>query len=309
MKRNIDKSCFYCGRGSLDICRNDCFRNRKIYYLRKKFTKSIRNLIINFLNKRKFEVKHVSWKEEYTEFVDLENLIDSLKPMSIQTSFVRIGSEEDGGYIVPNIFDEVKVSNCFSPGVGEYSDFEIDLYEKYNIPSFLADNSIPHLPNPKEYLHFTKKHLGVINNKTDLTLDSWVENKTDKDNTNLILQMDIDYSEYEVILGTTSKTLNKFAILLIEFHRLQDLFLAKSFKFYKPTFEKLLQNHSVVHIHPNNNMPSKQIGNLIIPDTMEFTFLRNDLIKSSNKNLSFPHQLDTPNNQQKKDVILPKCWY
>ena len=116
MKRNIDKSCFYCGRGSLDICRNDCFRNRKIYYLRKKFTKSIRNLIINFLNKRKFEVKHVSWKEEYTEFVDLENLIDSLKPMSIQTSFVRIGSEEDGGYIVPNIFDEVKVSNCFSPG-------------------------------------------------------------------------------------------------------------------------------------------------------------------------------------------------
>ena len=45
--------------------------------------------------------------------------------MSIQTSFVRIGSEEDGGYIVPNIFDEVKVSNCFSPGVGEYSDFEI----------------------------------------------------------------------------------------------------------------------------------------------------------------------------------------
>ena len=29
----------------------------------------------------------------------------------------------------------------------------------------------------------------------------------------------------------------------------------------------------------------------------------------SNEKLSFPHQLDTPNNQQKKDVILPKCWY
>ena len=42
---------------------------------------------------------------------------------------------------------------------------------------------------------------------------------------------------------------------------------------------------------------------------MEFSFLRKDRAKVLDDNLVFPNSLDQPNNPNKRDIILPKCWF
>jgi uncharacterized protein affecting Mg2+/Co2+ transport len=42
---------------------------------------------------------------------------------------------------------------------------------------------------------------------------------------------------------------------------------------------------------------------------MEFTFLRNDRIKTSNSRTDFPHKLDVDNAADKPTSILSKEWF
>ena len=51
----------------------------------------------------------------------------------------RIGKNNDGGYLVPNILSSIEYS--FSLGVGNSISFDNDL-KKYNIKSFLLDKTI-----------------------------------------------------------------------------------------------------------------------------------------------------------------------
>ena len=141
-----------------------------------------------------------------------------------------------------------------------------------------------------------------------MTLDSWVQSKTKK-NDDLILQMDIEESEYSVIFDSSTETLNKFRILVIEFHGLENLFNPMGFELINLSFTKLLKSFEVVHIHPNNCNKPIVCDGFSIPPVMEFTFLRKDRITQRNHNHHFPHPLDRPNVVNKADFPLPKCWY
>ena len=121
--------------------------------------------------------------------------------------------------------------------------------------------------------------------------------------------MDIEGSEYPVIAITPSEILDKFRILVIEFHGLDSLFDEMKFNSINLTFKKILKNFEVVHIHPNNCIKPSECNGIKIPPYMEFTFLRKDRITKKNKRISFPHKLDRPNIASFNDFPLPKCWY
>jgi len=71
--------------------------------------------------------------------------------------------------------------------------------------------------------HFEKKFLGPQETQTHTTLQSWVARNAN-DKTDFILQMDIEDSEYDVLLSTPREVLQKFRIMTIEFHRFRKLF-------------------------------------------------------------------------------------
>ena len=95
---------------------------------------------------------------------------------------------------------------------------------------------------------------------------------------------------------------------MIEFHWLPEIWGEAFFAVAAATFRKLLQTHSVVHIHPNNCCGSVTRHGLEIPRIAEFTFLRNDRIRSRAFRTTFPHPLDRP-NVAKAPLDLPSCWY
>lgn len=240
-----------------------------------------------------------------TSHQKLKEFFLMLSPLSTNKPLVRIGCQGDGGYLVPDDLDGINA--CFSPGVSNVADFELDLAKK-NIPCFLADYSVENAPTQHPLIHFDKKFLGLTNDEIYTTLDRWVEDKI-PNGEEFILQMDIEGSEYDVLFDVSETTLKKFRIIIIEFHHLDRLLVQDSFEFINLIFKKITKYFDVVHSHPNNCEKPYIYGDFEIPPIMEITFLRTGRGQNKNKPLRFPHPLDMPNIQDRDDYPLPKCWY
>ena len=50
--------------------------------------------------------------------------IDLIKVNDLGHDLIRVGSTNDGGYLIPNILNEIDY--CFSPGIGNKFEFEKD---------------------------------------------------------------------------------------------------------------------------------------------------------------------------------------
>ncbi len=235
----------------------------------------------------------------------VRELITKLKPVAIQTPLIRLGPDGDGGYLVP---DDIKdIEACFSPGVSSISGFESDC-ANYQMKVFLADKSVeaPAETNPE--FSFIKRYVGAFCSKDFITLDAWVSESMASETSDLLLQMDIEGFEYEVILNTSAALQSRFRIIVIEFHHLTELWNSSYFGLISRAFEKLLQTHVCVHMHPNNYAQPYLKDDIEIPPLMEMTFLRKDRVEQSSNVLTFPHPLDF-DNTEKPSLPLPKCWY
>ena len=262
--------------------------------------KSIRNLIKKSRYKVIDKNKFIPVGKVSKEKIDL--LIKKLWPYDIE--LIRLGPKGDGGYLLPNDLKEIEA--CFSPGVDHTSVFELECYKK-GMKIFLADKSVdkPNL-NIEKY-SFIKKYIGPTNNEDFITMDAWVNNSEVDIESDLLLQMDIEGGEYFSILNTSDLLMKRFRIIIIEFHALEKLWNPEFYNLANETFLKILQTHTCVHIHPNNHFEIDIQFGLEIPNIAEFTFIRNDRIKSKKYQTKFPHELDF-DNTSKKHVILPKNW-
>ena len=126
---------------------------------------------------------------------ELQILINKLRPVSCGMELIRLGPEGDGGYLVPDDFEGIKV--CFSAGVGGLTGFERDCADM-GMNVFLADNSVEVLPEPHKLFNFTKKNIGITTNDDFMTIDNWVASAVPGSQEELLLQIDIEGSEYEV---------------------------------------------------------------------------------------------------------------
>lgn len=228
-----------------------------------------------------------------------------IRPISTEHRLIRVGSEGDGGYLVPD--DLEGITACFSPGVADVADFESDMARR-GMRCFLADYSVDAPPITDPLFDFEKKYLGSITNDVYMTLESWVQRKADGSD-NLLLQMDIEGAEYDVLLDAPKELLARFRIVVVEFHNLHGLFDPMAFVPIKLAFLKLLAAFDVVHIHPNNCFAPMAQGDIAIPPVMEFTFLRRDRISRKGHALTYPHDLDRANVRGQPDYPLPACWY
>jgi hypothetical protein len=235
----------------------------------------------------------------------IKELISSLQPVKVQKPLIRVGPQGDGGYLVPDDLEGITAS--FSPGIGPVSTFD-EAIANMGINVFMADASVegPSVSHP--LFHSRKKFLGCYNDATFLTLDKWVAECAPNSNEDLLLQMDIESSEYTAIPSIPDDLLKRFRIVIVEFHGLQRLWDKFFFSVASACFKKMLQNHVCVHIHPNNNGGVYSYKGIDLPKAMEFTFYRKDRAQVQGFANQFPHPLDF-DNVGKNKVPLPKLWY
>ncbi len=240
-----------------------------------------------------------------TDKKSLQALVRKLSPTLRGGDLIRLGPKGDGGYLVPD--DLAGVEACFSPGAGLIAEFEKECAE-LGMKVFLADASVDKPAASHPLFHFTKKHVGAITNDSFMTVDDWVTSSLPGSATDLMLQIDIEGYEYETFLSISDSLMRRFRIIVAEFHNLDGLWNQPFFRLASRGFEKILQTHTCVHIHPNNCCGAMNKAGIIIPRVAEFTFLRNDRLRQPTCALVFPHPLDFDNTSN-PPLALPACWY
>jgi hypothetical protein len=235
----------------------------------------------------------------------LLSLLEGLRPVATNLDLIRVGTGNDGGYLVPDCLD--RISACFSPGVGPTSAFEADLAAR-GIPSFLADYSVDGPAVPNALFTFDKKYISDVNDGECVRLEDWVEQRAPGTDGNLMLQMDIEGAEYRALLDTPASVLRRFAVMSIEFHELGNVVAADVFPFFKQVFDKITRDFLVLHVHLNNAGGVTSFSGVHIPHIVEFSFIRKDLARPTGKIVTLPHLLDLPNIAGRAAIPVPSYW-
>lgn len=236
---------------------------------------------------------------------DVAALIRRLHPRQSDAELIRLGPAADGGYLVPD--DLRGIEACFSPGVGDIVGFERACAAR-GMLVFMADGSVDAPITEDPACSFLRKFVGAVNSADSITMDEWVRSVLPGTRTDLLLQIDIEGSEYETFLGISDGLMRRFRIITGEFHFLDHLWNRPYFGLVSRAFERILQSHTCVHIHPNNYAAPVVRDGVTIPPVMEFTFVRNDRVKGERFASQFPHPLDSDNTVGRR-LPLPSCWY
>ena len=225
--------------------------------------------------------------------------------MEIETKLVRLGSELDGGYVLPDILNEDLV--CFSAGVHLNSDFEIDLARR-GIRSHLIDFSVSGPAANDPLIGFTRKFLSSSTfMDSHVSLDDWVQSlEPDKE---LILKIDIEGSEWPVLQSASDSTLERFNLMVIEFHGLDRLGLAGPFSIMNATLNRLLKKFDIVNAHPNNYRGESTFFGARVPEVIELTLVNKRLGISGDRVAKTLRAPNLPNNPTAVDLELDDFWF
>ena len=123
--------------------------------------------------------------EKKTLRKDISLTLKKLLPYKTGFDLIRLGDDNDGGYLIPN--DLSNITRNYSAGVGELTKFEHDLENKYSIPSSMVDyNEINSKLLPKKS-SFLKNKIAISSYEENLSINDWMGNESGE----IILKMDI----------------------------------------------------------------------------------------------------------------------
>ena len=235
-----------------------------------------------------------------------------VKPVFIDKNLIRLGSRHDGGYVLAE--DLLNSGISYSLGVGGNSWFDMVLESK-GYSAYLYDYTQDHIiKDGKEYIipedqniFFNKIGIDSYNHGNFKTIDQIIKDNKHTKETNMLLQCDIEGSEWDIFSHISQSTLTKFSQILIEFHTLYEN-MVDDIKYNKmlTSFKNLAENFVPFHVHGNNCSipPTFKIDGKDVPNTLEVSYARKDLVEILEGTPVFPTKLDSPNHRAKPDIEL-----
>lgn len=237
-------------------------------------------------------------------------LVSRLWPID-DGELIRVGAARDGGYLIPANIRKVK--GLFSPGVSNVVEFEMH-FARQGIQCFLADGSISKLPVEHPRFEFTPKYIGNGNGDSDdwITLEHWLEISLDGNSKDLVLQMDIEGSEYEVFASTPRTLFSKFTMIVLELHDLHEISGDVGWDKIRKVFDIVDDLFEVVHLHANNNEIPVIVGGIPVPPVVELTMTQKKSQPSGTSNAkprrTIEHPRDADNATFMPRIKLTESW-
>ena len=211
---------------------------------------------------------------------------------------IRCGSPHDGGYIL--IDDFGGAAQAFSFGVETNDDWDLELAGR-GLEVHQFDHSVERAPSTHPNLRFHRTKIAPVRAEGCATFEDLISGCTAPD---LIVKMDIEFSEWDVLDATDTVALARCRQLCVEFHGLEQLAHADFLARANRVFSKLAATHGVFHVHANNYGPIANVLNISVPCVLEISFGARSRYVFAKSDEIFPGQLDTPNNPRHPDIRL-----
>lgn len=234
----------------------------------------------------------------------ISDALAMLRPQAIEIPLVRIGPENDGGYVLPD--DMEGLNALFSPGVSDEIGFDREISAR-GIECFMADASVEAPGDLPPNIHFRPNFIGSEDRHPFITMQSWVEEEA-PGRTDLMLQMDIEGAEYDVLDNLPAEVLARFRIIVLELHDLEWLAEPAWLKRFTNVLSRLNANHTLCHLHSNNTGGFFYFEGRSIPQVVELSYVRADRTNRTGDTAHIPHPLDQLNSYKLPEFPHSHFW-
>ena len=239
--------------------------------------------------------------EDYTSyFMRLNRLLHVEKAEGYE--LIRIGSNNDGGYISLDDFDsEDKIAYSF--GICNDVSWDKDMASRgYDV--FMYDHTIDSLPEENSRFHWSK--LGIIDGVTQddrlKTLEYLIEQNHHEDKRDMILKMDVEGAEWGFIESVKTETLRQFSQIVFEFHSMTDYETSER---KLNLLAKINETHQLIHIHVNNCGDYISFGGKKFSGVIECSYvIRDKYVLSHDYDVVLPIAIDEPNIAARPEIEL-----
>ena len=216
-----------------------------------------------------------------------------VRPMLAQgLELARLGGPGDGGYVMP---DPGRGGVAYSLGIADNVSWDLDMASR-GFELYQYDGSVDGVPVEHPAFHFEKYFIG---GQPELpagwkNLPALISENGHAGREDLILQIDIEGSEWDVFASLGDETLRSFRQIIVELH------LPPNELGLLPLRNAVLRllniHHQAVHVHVNNNATSMVLGNEAFWTVIEVSYLRRDDFKFLPSSMRYPTSLDAPCN-------------
>lgn len=242
------------------------------------------------------------YKKIYTPTgILLKTLMDNLNVYWCNIRLIRLGEKLDGGYVLA----DVPVDVVYGFGVGTTYLFEKDVINRYYSKKvYLYDHTVDIHIDDERIIH-KKYGIDFFEHDTFNTLENFIRENEDTNNTNMLLKIDVEGYEWMSLLHTREETLLHFKQIVIELHYLDSNFMCNTSDKIK-VLEKINKHFILIHIHGTNCCKTSTVDGFIIHPVVECTFLRKDLIDKHiiKRHPILPSYLDAPTDGMLNEIIL-----
>ena len=198
-----------------------------------------------------------------------KELLEELKPYAIPYAMRRFGNpRRDGGYGLIRKF--VEECDCvYSYGLGEVAEQNIFDHQlaKLGKKVYLFDDKAEKPFIEHENIIYEKAFIDSSN-----AYEIILKNKHEKYK-NILLQIDIEGSEYELFNNVDKRYFDHISHICIEFHDLTDPSEDKL-----ETIKYLNKHYYIYHIHANNHDTKFDSEFGILPNILEICYIKKDLL-------------------------------
>ena len=208
------------------------------------------------------------------------------------SSFIRVGDDNDGGYVLENDINQKDV--CLSFGIGSNYSFDSAM-SKLCSEVRMFDHTIQE-PKPL-FTNMKFSALGLASeSKINYVTLSEILHQIHPDD-DIILKIDIEGDEWEILNGLSRQNLLRFKQIVIELHGIHEIADEVKFRKIVGALKNLNQTHSLKNLHANNWANIEIIRGIATPDVVEATYARRkEEVFQSTQTVDILSELNQPNN-------------
>jgi len=230
-----------------------------------------------------------------------KNFFNYLKPKDLNQKKIRLGPNEDGGYVCSEFLFE-QCSTLFNYGVGNECRYEFDFVKRFDKPAYLFDHTIGRESGLwGENVNFINEGLGFGQPNVKHFYEHYDElNLTGE----ILLKIDVEGYEYEYFNNVDESRLENLVCgLMLEVHWLDSHINRQKFI----DMMKVIDKYFVLnHIHGNVWGGTWLYDGIEIPKVMELSFVnRKYITEIKEETTQYPiYGLDWSNKKDSPDLVL-----